>query len=91
MVDFAGHPCAHDEIREIAERNNLITIDDAAHSLGAQYKNKKIGGLQDMTTLSFHPVKHITTGEGGMVLTNNSSYAKKIRSFRHHGIDLDLH
>lgn len=91
MVDFAGHPCAHDEIREIATSNNLITIDDAAHSLGAQYKNTQIGGLQDMTTLSFHPVKHITTGEGGIILTNNSQYAKKIRSFRHHGIDLDLH
>lgn len=90
-VDFAGHPADHDALRSIADKHGLIIIEDAAHSLGAIYKGRKVGTLQDMTTLSFHPVKHITTGEGGMVLTNNTSIAKRIRSFRHHGIDLDLH
>lgn len=91
VVDFAGHPCDHEAIKAIAIKYNLIVIEDAAHSLGAVYQDQKIGGLHDMTILSFHPVKHVTTGEGGMVLTNDSKLAKRIRSFRHHGIDLDLH
>lgn len=90
-VDFAGHPCEHDTIQEIARKHNLVVIEDAAHSLGATYKGRKVGSLQDMTILSFHPVKHVTTGEGGMVLTNDASLAKRMRSFRHHGIDLDFH
>jgi perosamine synthetase len=90
-VDFAGHPCDHDAIRSIADRHGLVVIQDAAHSLGAAYKGRKVGTLQDFTTLSFHPVKHVTTGEGGMVLTGDPDVAKRIRSFRHHGIDLDLH
>ncbi|MBC7490223.1 MAG: UDP-4-amino-4,6-dideoxy-N-acetyl-beta-L-altrosamine transaminase [Glaciimonas sp.] len=91
VVDFAGHPCDHDELRAIARQHGLIVIEDAAHSLGAIYKGKKVGTLQDITALSFHPVKHVTTGEGGMVLTDNASIAKRVRSFRHHGIDVDLH
>ena len=59
--------------------------------MGAKYKGRKVGTFQDLTALSFHPVKHVTTGEGGMVLTDNPMMAKRIRSFRHHGIDLDLH
>lgn len=90
-VDFAGHPCDHDAIRSIADAHGLVVIQDAAHSLGATYKGRKVGTLQDLTTLSFHPVKHITTGEGGMVLTDDVDMARRIRSFRHHGIDLDLH
>jgi perosamine synthetase len=90
-VDFAGHPADHDRLREIADKHKLVVIEDAAHSLGATYKGRKVGSLQDMTILSFHPVKHITTGEGGMVTTSDLGTAKKIRSFRHHGIDLDLH
>lgn len=90
-VDFAGHPCDHDLIRDIAKRKGLAVIEDAAHSLGASYKGRKVGSLQDYTTLSFHPVKHVTTGEGGMVLTDDLDAAKRLRSFRHHGIDLDLH
>jgi dTDP-4-amino-4,6-dideoxygalactose transaminase len=61
-------------------------IEDASHALGAEYKGKRIGALSDMTILSFHPVKHITTGEGGMVLTNSKRYYEKLRVFRHHGI-----
>lgn len=90
-VDFAGHPCDHDALRAIADEHGLIIIGDAAHSLGATYKGRKVGTLQDITTLSFHPVKHVTTGEGGMVLTNDAGIAKRVRSFRHHGIDVDLH
>lgn len=90
-VDFAGHPCDHDALREIADRHRLPIVADAAHSLGAICRGRKVGTLQDLTALSFHPVKLITTGEGGAVLTDNAELAKKIRSFRHHGIDLDLH
>lgn len=91
VVDFAGHPCDHDALRAIADKHGLIVIEDAAHSLGATYKGKQVGALQDITTLSFHPVKQLTTGEGGMVLTNDAGIAKRVRSFRHHGIDVDLH
>jgi perosamine synthetase len=91
VVDFAGHPCDHDALRIIADQYGLIIIEDAAHSLGATYQGRKVGTLQDITTLSFHPVKHVTTGEGGMVLTDDPDVAKRVRSFRHHGIDLDLH
>ncbi len=85
-VDFAGQPCDFDEIHDIAEKNNLIIIEDAAHALGAEYKGRKVGGLADLTILSFHPVKHITTGEGGMVLTNNRDNYEKLLTFRTHGI-----
>lgn len=90
-VDFAGHPADHDALRLIAKTHGLGVIEDAAHSLGAVYKGRKVGTLQGLTTLSFHPVKHITTGEGGMVLADDAEDAKRLRSFRHHGIDLDLH
>ncbi len=85
-VDFAGHPADLDEIGSIAKELGLVVIEDAAHALGAKYRGKRIGDLSDMTILSFHPVKHITTGEGGMVLTDNSEFYEKLRSFRHHGI-----
>lgn len=85
-VDFAGNACDYDEIFKIAKENNLLVIEDASHALGAEYKGKKIGSFSDMTILSFHPVKHITTGEGGMVLTNNKDFFEKLKSFRNHGI-----
>ncbi len=90
-VDLTGQPCEHDAIRSLAQQHNLIVIEDAAHALGASYKDRKVGLLQDLTTLSFHPVKHITTAEGGMILTQDTEMAKRMRSFRHHGIDVDLH
>ncbi len=86
-IDFAGHPCEYDEILKIAKKNNLFLIEDACHALGAEYKGKKIGSFADMTVLSFHPVKHITTGEGGMVLTNNKDFYEKLKLFRNHGIE----
>ncbi|MDR3491454.1 MAG: UDP-4-amino-4,6-dideoxy-N-acetyl-beta-L-altrosamine transaminase [Gammaproteobacteria bacterium] len=88
-VDFAGHPADFNEIKAIADKHNLIVVEDAAHSLGATYKNRKVGSLADMTTFSFHPVKHITTGEGGMIATDDAKFAAKMRAFRNHGITLD--
>ena len=85
IVDFAGNPCDFDKISKIAKDNNLLVIEDACHALGAEYKGKKIGSFSDMTILSFHPVKHIATGEGGMILTNNKDFYEKIKIFRHHG------
>jgi perosamine synthetase len=90
-VDFTGHPCDHDRLREIAAAHNLKIISDAAHSLGATYRGRNVGMLQQITALSFHPVKIVTTGEGGALLTDNDEFAKRARSFRHHGIDIDLH
>lgn len=88
-VDFAGHPSDLDEIIGIARENGLIVIEDAAHALGAEYKGQKIGSLANMTIFSFHPVKHITTGEGGMILTDNKEFYEKLKIFRHHGIVKD--
>jgi len=85
-VDFAGHPSDYDEILKIAKKYKLLIIEDAAHALGSEYKGKKIGSFADMTILSFHPVKAITTGEGGMILTNNKDFYEKLKIFRHHGI-----
>lgn|SRR5579862_316383 len=86
-VDYAGHPAALDEIMQVAERHGLIVIEDACHALGAVYKNHRIGSLAHMTVFSFHPVKHVTCGEGGMVATDNSQFAQTLRRFRNHGID----
>lgn len=88
-VHYTGQPCEMDEIYKIAKEHNLVVIEDAAHALGADYKGKKIGGISDMTTFSFHPVKHITTGEGGMIVTNNEEFYKKLQLFRSHGITRD--
>lgn len=85
-VHFTGQPCEMDEIQEIAKENNLLVIEDAAHALGADYKGRRIGAISDMTTFSFHPVKHITTGEGGMVTTNSKELYQKLLLFRTHGI-----
>ena len=88
-VDFAGQPCDIQEIQEIAHESGLYLIEDAAHALGAQYKGRKAGGFADITTFSFHPVKHITTGEGGMCVTNNQEFAIKMAKLRSHGINKD--
>lgn len=88
-VHFAGHPCEMDEIHAIAKKHNLVVIEDAAHALGAKYRGGKIGSLSEMTIFSFHPVKHITTGEGGMVLTNDPELRDKLIFYRSHGITRD--
>lgn len=88
-VDFTGQPADYDAFREIADRHGLVYISDGAHSLGAEYKGKPVGTQADMTMFSFHPVKPITTGEGGIIVTNNPTYAEKLRLFRSHGITRD--
>lgn len=85
-VDYAGQPCRWDELRRIADKYHLALVDDACHALGARYKGKPLGGLADITVYSFHPVKHITTGEGGMAVTNDSRLAERLYAFRGHGI-----
>jgi len=88
-VHFAGQSCEMDSLLKIARKNKLLVIEDACHALGAKYKNKKIGGLSDMTIFSFHPVKSITTGEGGAILTNNKNFYEKLLLLRSHGIKKD--
>lgn len=88
-VHMAGQPCDMDAIHKIAREHNLLVIEDAAHALGSEYHGKKVGTLSDMTTFSFHPVKPITTGEGGMIVTDNEELYKKMVLFRSHGITRD--
>ncbi|MDQ0221213.1 UDP-4-amino-4,6-dideoxy-N-acetyl-beta-L-altrosamine transaminase [Peribacillus cavernae] len=88
-VDFTGQPAELKEIVDIAKKHSLIVIEDAAHALGATYKDIKIGSISDMTMFSFHPVKHITSGEGGMIVTNSKKYYEKLLQFRSHGITRD--
>ena len=85
-VHYTGQPCEMEEIQKIAKEYGLIVIEDAAHALGADYKGKRIGSLSDMTIFSFHPVKPITTGEGGMITTNSEKLYEKLKLFRSHGI-----
>jgi perosamine synthetase len=88
-VDYAGHPADLDEIKKVAEKHSLIVIEDASHALGAEYKGRRTGSLADMTVFSFHPVKHLATGEGGMVTTDRADYAETLKRFRNHGISSD--
>lgn len=90
-VDYAGQPSDYDSLRTITEEHDLVLAADACHSLGAKQKGRPVGKLADLTTLSFHPVKHIATGEGGMVVTNDAELSEKIRIFRNHGISSDHH
>ena len=85
-VDYAGHPADLDRIREIGKKRNLVVIEDACHALGAEYRGRCVGSIADITVFSFHPVKHVTTGEGGMVATNDAGLAETLRCFRNHGI-----
>lgn len=90
-VHFGGHPADQENLHQIADKYQLKIIEDGSHALGARYKNRRIGACtySEMTTFSFHPVKHITTGEGGAVTTNNEHYYKRLRQFRNHGITKD--
>jgi UDP-4-amino-4,6-dideoxy-N-acetyl-beta-L-altrosamine transaminase len=88
-VDFAGHPADLEPIQQLAERHGLTVIEDACHALGAEYRGQRLGSMQQMTVFSFHPVKHITTGEGGMVTTGDARTAEMLRCFRNHGISSD--
>lgn len=88
-VHFAGHPCDMDAIQAIADKHNLVVIEDAAHALESSYKGKKIGNLGHMTSFSFYANKNITTGEGGMLTVNDDELADKIRVMRLHGLNKD--
>lgn len=88
-VDYAGHPAELDAVMELAFRHGWTVIEDACHALGARYHGRQVGSLAHMTVFSFHPVKHITTGEGGMVTTSDDRLAERLRLFRNHGISSD--
>lgn len=88
-VDYAGHPCDYGALRKLAEKNGLHLFADACHALGGSWHGEKVGSLADASTFSFHPVKPMTTGEGGMITTNDADLAAKMRVFRNHGITTD--
>ncbi len=89
-VDYAGQPCEYEILNDLARRHGVTLIDDACHALGALDQGRKVGALADLTVFSFHPAKHITTGEGGMIVTDSPKYAERMRRFRNHGITTDL-
>lgn len=88
-VDYAGQPCDWNALRTIADRHGLALVADGCHALGATLDGKPVGTLADMTVFSFHPVKHATTGEGGMILTDDDALDTRLRTFRSHGITSD--
>ena len=85
-VDFTGQAVELDEIRKICEKHQLLLIEDAAHAIGTRYKGRGVGSIADMTTFSFHPVKTVTSGEGGAITTNDETIYKKLMLLRSHGI-----
>lgn len=91
VVDYAGQPVEFNKIRSIAKKHNVKLVDDACHALGATYHGKRLGGglTADVTLLSFHPVKHIATGEGGAIQTNDKTIYERALMFRTHGITKD--
>jgi perosamine synthetase len=88
-VDYTGQPADLDELRAIARDRGWVLIEDAAHALGATYRGQPIGSIAALTTFSLHPVKQITTGEGGVITTNDDDLAARLRLFRNHGISSD--
>jgi perosamine synthetase len=88
-VDFSGQPVDIVEIDRIAAKHSLIVIEDAAHALGATYDGRRVGSLSHMSTFSLHPVKHMTTGEGGVITTDDDRLARRLCLFRNHGITSD--
>ena len=89
-VDYAGMPCDYGGLRELASKHGLLLIEDACHAPGATYNETAVGAIADITAFSFHPVKHLTTGEGGMVTTESEELAARLRTFRSHGITSDF-
>lgn len=88
-VDYAGHPCDYDRLRALAATHGLKLVADACHAIGGAYQGRPVGSLADLSTFSLHPVKHLTTGEGGMVTTDDAELAQQMRIFRNHGITTD--
>ncbi|XPV76153.1 MAG: UDP-4-amino-4,6-dideoxy-N-acetyl-beta-L-altrosamine transaminase [Desulfovibrio sp.] len=89
-VDYTGQPCDWDGLKAIAKKHNLKLVADSCHAIGGEYKDRKVGQCADMSVFSFHPVKHVATGEGGMIVTDSDDYAQKMRVFRSHGITADF-
>ncbi|MFW5500398.1 MULTISPECIES: UDP-4-amino-4,6-dideoxy-N-acetyl-beta-L-altrosamine transaminase [unclassified Maridesulfovibrio] len=89
-VDYTGQPCDYEALRKIADKHGLFLAADGCHSIGGSLNAKPVGSLADITLYSFHPVKHMTTGEGGMAVTDNAEYEKRMRIFRNHGITADF-
>ncbi len=89
-VDYAGHPCDYDALEAIAVARGLPLVDDACHAIGGSYRGKPIGSLALLNAFSFHPVKHVATGEGGAVTTSDAELARRMRLFRNHGITTDF-
>ena len=88
-VDYTGQPVDYDGLRDLATQRGLLLVSDAAHALGARYRGRPVGSLAAMTTFSLHPVKLITSGEGGVVVTDHADLAERLRTFRNHGITTD--
>jgi perosamine synthetase len=88
-VDYTGQPCEYDALQAVADQHGLMLVADACHAIGGSYKGRPVGSLADLSTFSFHPVKHITTGEGGMITTDAPELARRMRIFRNHGITTD--
>ena len=88
-VDYAGLPADLDDLRMLCDRHGLLLVEDACHAPGAEYRGRKVGSIADLSTFSFHPVKHVTTAEGGMVTTNDPALASRVRTLRNHGITTD--
>ncbi len=89
-MDYAGQPCDYHALRAIADQYNLQLIADACHSLGGSIGADRVGSLADYTCFSLHPIKQITSGEGGMITTDDAAGAQRMREFRNHGITLDF-
>lgn len=89
-VDYAGLPCDYDTLSALARKHGLALIADACHAIGGAYKGRPIGSLADISTFSFHPVKNMTTGEGGAITTDNEEFARRMRMFRSHGVTVDF-
>jgi len=89
LVHYGGYPCDMDEIVDMAEKYNLFVIEDCAHACGAEYKGKKVGSIGDLGCFSFHAVKNLATGDGGMITTNNERYYERLIRLRWLGITKD--
>jgi perosamine synthetase len=90
VVDYAGIPCDLDAVMQLAADHDLVVIEDACHAVGATYRGRPVGSIAHLSTFSFHPVKHLTTGEGGMVTTADPDLDRRLRRLRNHGIDTDF-
>ena len=88
-VDFTGAPCDYDGLRTVCRKHQLLLIEDAAHSIGTSFRGMPVGSIADLTTFSFHPVKTITAGEGGAVMSRDPELARRILMFARHGITRD--